>query len=404
MTQPALKIVPLPDKRKFETNISTISGLKQSGTYLPNGNYELSCSSRANIQHDAYHTFNNNKQYWESDYRGNPTYNTLNSSYPEYVQSAFTGNYPSAYRGGGRKENTFITKLGAETNVNDIKGEWVQVKIPYNVYLNSYIIEVPPSSKSNKFPNEFIVAGSTNGQDWEAIHTKTMSPDFKGTKENFEFTYPKKFSYFRLIITKMQGPIDRVQLTNWSLFGNTVLTSKKEDDKEAFVSLGRCLDCKPNSKPSASPDYAPYVEGFDNYTYSSELRQKYQLPNSEEENAKKTQQYNKYVKAVEEKQIDPLQKKAIKYEDDVDQITSEHTNITDVLHSITNSTQTGLLDEIKKHPSYTNKSTIHKIDNVEEARLKDVEKMINTNNEIFVLGGIATATLLVFGGMLLTKQ
>ena len=92
MTQPALKIVPLPDKRKFETNISTISGLKQSGTYLPNGNYELSCSSRANIQHDAYHTFNNNKQYWESDYRGNPTYNTLNQLCRQEILQPFSHN------------------------------------------------------------------------------------------------------------------------------------------------------------------------------------------------------------------------------------------------------------------------------------------------------------------------
>jgi|UniRef100_A0A6C0IQ84 hypothetical protein len=402
MTQPVLKVVPLPNNKKFETNNSTISGLKQSGTYLPNGNYELSCSSRSNVKRDAYHTFNDDKKYWESDYRGNPTYTPLNASYPEYIQSAYTGNYPSAYRGGGRKENTFITKMGLENNVNEIKGEWVQVKIPYNIYLKSYIIEVPVSSQSNKFPKEFIVAGSNNGDDWEAIHTKTMSSDFKGTKEQFEFTYPKKFTYFRLIITKMQGPIDRVQLSNWSLFGNTVLVSKKEDDKEAFVSLGRCLDCKPNSKSSVSSDYAPYVEGFDNYTYSSELRQKYTLPSSDEETSDKKQKYNKYAKAVEEKQINPLRKKAVKYEDDVDQITSEHANISNVLHSITNPTQTGLLDEMKKHPSYTN--TMHQIDSVEEARLKDVEQMINTNNEIFVLGGIATATLLVFGGMLLTKQ
>ena len=43
-------------------------------------------------------------------------------------------------------------------------------------------------------------------------------------------------------------------------------------------------------------------------------------------------------------------------------------------------------------------------DNIEDARLKDIEQMINTNNEIYVLGGIATATLLVFSGMIWMKQ
>ena len=46
---------------------------------------------------------------------------------------------------------------------------------------------------------------------------------------------------------------------------------------------------------------------------------------------------------------------------------------------------------------------MHNVDSIEEARLKDIEHMINTNNEIYVLGGIAAATLVVFGGMLLME-
>ena len=87
MSQPLLKVVPLPEKRVFESNNSSISGLSQSGTYMPNGNYTLSCSSSSNPNRDAYHAFNNNKNYWESNYKGNPSYNTLNSSYPDYTQS-----------------------------------------------------------------------------------------------------------------------------------------------------------------------------------------------------------------------------------------------------------------------------------------------------------------------------
>ena len=494
MSQPLLKVVPLPEKRIFETNNSIITGLSQSGTYLPNGNYTLSCSSSSNVDRNAYHAFNNNKNYWESNYKGNPSYNTLNSSYPDYTQSAYTGRYPSAYRGGGKKGNTFITKIGLDQNINKVKGEWLQIKIPYQIYLKSYSIEVPSSSRSNGFPKEFIVAGSNDGDNWEALHTKTMPSEFNGTKQQFEFVYPKKFSHFRLIITKLQGPLEKVQISNWSLFGNTILLSNQETNQESFVSLGRCLDCTRNTENSSIGGYAPYVEGFDNYTYTSELRQKYPLPESEkkqegfsffsrakiekklkqqedkknalletekknnaerkrrenaerkrrenaerqrrenaerkrrenaerkrkqEEQERKRKQeeqerkrkeaeeklmYNRYAKAVEEEQINPLQKKAAKYENDVKDITINHQNISNTLNSITNANQTGLLDELKKESSYKNSIKMHSVGSTEDARLKDIEHMINTNNEIYVLGGIATATLLIFSGMLWMKQ
>ena len=452
MSQPLLKVVPLPEKRIFESNNSTITGLSQSGTYLPNGNYILSCSSSSNVDRTAYHAFNNNKNYWESNYKGNPSYNTLNSSYPDYTQSAYTGRYPSAYRGGGKKGNTFITKIGLDQNINKVKGEWLQIKIPYQIFLKSYSIEVPSSSRSNGFPKEFIVAGSNDGDNWEALHTKTMPSEFNGTKQQFDFVYPKKFSHFRLIITKLQGPLEKVQISNFSLFGNTILISKQEDNQESFVSLGRCLDCTRKTDNLSMGGYTPYTEGFDNYTYTSELRQKYPLPESEkqqegfrsfasfraymekrrkqqedrkkailerqeqerkrrEEQERKRREeqerklmYNRYVKAVEEKQINPLQKKAAQYEEDVKEITMNHQNISNTLDSITNANQTGLLDELKKEPSYKNSMKMRGADSAEDARLKDIEQMINTNNEIYVLGGITTATLLIFSGMLWMKQ
>ena len=114
--------------------------------------------------------------------------------------------------------------------------------------------------------------------------------------------------------------------------------------------------------------------------------------------------YNRYVKAVEEKQINPLQKKAAQYEEDVKEITMNHQNISNTLDSITNANQTGLLDELKKEPSYKNSMKMRGADSAEDARLKDIEQMINTNNEIYVLGGITTATLLIFSGMLWMKQ
>ena len=97
MSQPVIKVVPLPEGRIFSSNSSSISGLKQSGVYLPNGQYEIKCSSHSNVENDVYHAFNTNNKYWESNYKGNPTYSPLNSSYPDYTRSAYTGNYPSAY-------------------------------------------------------------------------------------------------------------------------------------------------------------------------------------------------------------------------------------------------------------------------------------------------------------------
>ena len=396
MSQPLLTIVPLPLEKTFQTNNSMINGLRQSGTYIPNGSYTLSCSSRSNINYEAYNAFNNDKKYWESNYKGNPSYNPLNTSYPDYRQQAYTGRNPSVYRGGGKKENTFITKVGLGVNKNDIKGEWLQIRIPYKVFLKSYSIETPPSSSSTTFPKEFLVVGSNDGETWESLNTQNVNSRPNETKKAFDLVYPKNFSYFRLIITKLHGPLDRVQISNWSLFGNTMLISNKDNAQESFVSLGRCLDCKDNSNQSIIGSFTPYAEGFDSYTYTSELRQKHPLPENQEER-------NKYIKAVEEKQLNPLQKKAGKYEEDVKNITIKHENISNTLNSITNANQNGLLDELKKTPEYKNSTIMTNIDSVEDVRLKDIETMINTNNEIYVLGGIAAATLVIFSGMLWMK-
>ena len=109
------------------------------------------------------------------------------------------------------------------------------------------------------------------------------------------------------------------------------------------------------------------------------------------------------MSSIENQQINPLQRKAERYEDDVDKITKNYTNISNTLNDITNDEQSGILDDLKKQPSYTNSERMHNVDSIEEARLKDIEHMINTNNEIYVLGGIAAATLVVFGGMLLME-
>lgn len=403
MEQRMLSIVPLPSKQNFETNISIITGLQESGTYIPNGNYIMSCSSRSSVNHEAYHAFNKNKNYWESNYKGNPSYDPLNSPYPDYTQHAYTGRNPSAYRGGGRKDNNFVTQVGIGVNKSDIRGEWLQIKIPYKVFLKSYTIEVPPSSSSNRFPKEFLILGSNDGETWESLDTQAMPSGFENTKKTFKLIYPKHFSHFRLVITKLQGPLDRVQISNVSLFGNTVLISKENSMQESFVSLGRCLDCAHNSKQSTVGDFAPYVEGFDSYTYTSELKHKYSLPDNKDEKDC-NEQRNKYVKAVEEQQLNPLQKKAGKYEEDVKNITTNHQDITNTLHSITNAEKTGLLDELKKEPEYINSTKMSNIDDVEDVRLKDIEEMINTNNEIYVLGGITAATLVIFAGMLWMKQ
>lgn len=107
--------------------------------------------------------------------------------------------------------------------------------------------------------------------------------------------------------------------------------------------------------------------------YKEERQRKQEEEQRKREEADKKLMYNKYVMAIEEKQIDPLQKKAAQYENDVNKITTNHQEISNTLDSITNANQTGLLDELKKEPAYKNSMKLHSVDTAEDARLKDIE-------------------------------
>ena len=54
---------------------------------------------------------------------------------------------------------------------------------------------------------------------------------------------------------------------------------------------------------------------------------------------RKNRYYKQYAKTIENQQINPLQRKAERYEDDVDKITKNYTNISNTLNDITNDEQ-----------------------------------------------------------------
>ena len=154
-----------------------------------NGIYTTSASSFNDTLYDAYQAFvNNTITYWSSSSKGK-------NGYVQDPYQATTGNYVSG--GTGKEYSTIVA------NVGTIKGEWLQIKLPYQFILKSYNITNGPVFNS-RYPQTFYVVGSNDGVSWSLLDYKnTNAPDV--TDFNVKYNLSVGYSYIRLIVTKLKG-------------------------------------------------------------------------------------------------------------------------------------------------------------------------------------------------------
>lgn len=251
-TSKIIQAIPIPNKQLTSMN-STISGVNNNSItgYEPNGIYEVKSSSYYNDTTQGFNAFNDNTQYWECDNINNPNYQPGKTSYPQYTQKTYGGEVPSSYLGGGTEnnKNTWITKVGPNENKTDIKGEWLQIRIPYKLYLSRYSITTPTFSGANSFPTKFTLVASNDGEIWDSLDqqlvNKDQLPNGNMPVKTFSVTSYKKYNHFRLIVTAMPDFVHRLRISMIKILGTTILDDVPE--QETFTTLNRSIDTYTNT-------------------------------------------------------------------------------------------------------------------------------------------------------------
>jgi hypothetical protein len=237
-TNQMIQILPLPGNIKFTSNSQLVSGVTTSthdATYTPNGQYIITASSYASDSTQPYNAFNENEvSGWQTDFSGNTNYNVNTNSHPQYVQNPYNEGTPSTYQGGGTTTNTWVTTVGdANQKQTYVKGEWIQIQLPYSIHLFRYSLLTPPYTDSSTFPVKFMIVGSNDGNTWNYVDfrnttTEGVPPIASHPFKLYNINTSQKYSYFRLILSEMSGKIPYVRLNQWNLWGITV--NRKNND------------------------------------------------------------------------------------------------------------------------------------------------------------------------------
>ena len=264
-----IQAIPISDKTlsSMDSNLSGINNNSIDG-YTPNGNYTIKTSSYYSSDTQGFNAFNDTvNSYWESDNVNNNN-DVMSKNYSKYTQSPYSGITPSSYLGGGSNNNTFSTKVGPNQNKTEIPGEWIEIKLPYKIFLTSFSITTPTFAAINSFPKKFTLVSSNDGESWDyvdqyLINNSDMPSQYSPTK-SFSVTSYQKYSYFRLIITQMADEMSRLRISLIKLNGTTILDSVPE----TFSTLQRSIEGFPNQYNKQN-DYK--LEGADLYrpTYSN---------------------------------------------------------------------------------------------------------------------------------------
>ena len=304
-------VVPLPNNLKLTSSSTTINGIKEVDSnnniipkYTPNGSYKVTSSSVISLTNQTnmpFNIFNNNNndatKFWQTDVsggtkkNGGDTSNTLLYNYPAYTQNPYNSSIESKgdvskltapYQGGGD-----VTKNTWSTTVDriDVPGEWVQIQLPYTVYLKEYTIKTPDKVVTGKytskltFPRKFMIAGSTDGKIWQYVDQQIIDPTSTTTSGKFVVTTTKPYSYFRLIVSVMAYDMSTLAISSWFLAGMTTLPTYTSDyqmtsqTKSAFMTLSRAKEVNDidygnmNYMKNPSPLSYREFEGFDNRGY-----------------------------------------------------------------------------------------------------------------------------------------
>jgi hypothetical protein len=262
---PVIRILPLPDYKFMNGKSQVITEIDDKGIakYTPNGTYEITASSHASIDTQPYVIANDNDQdFWQCGFANNPNY--VAGANSQYTENPYTGgSTPSSYQGGG-KDSTWSTPVGSSKIVN-VRGEWIQLRIPYKAFIQQYGIQTPTYTQYNTFPRKFMLVASNDGTAWTQLDQRNLKdaevPKGESIKKMFDINSPEKYSYFRLIVMGMGPFMETVKINEFTLFGTTMVSAnpKAIDGEspvktESFVTLKRSSELQVGGQSNASYD------------------------------------------------------------------------------------------------------------------------------------------------------
>jgi hypothetical protein len=145
-------------------NMTTVTHADSEGTYA------AGASSVLNQMVLPFNAFNDGRANWESASR--------------YTQG--------------------LTYNGTESTMVDgspYPGEWLQIQLPYNLIVYKFDIW---SGATLGAPRSFLLAGSTDGQNWSKLYETIDQLDWLASlPKSFGIKTNKAFSHFRLIISQV---------------------------------------------------------------------------------------------------------------------------------------------------------------------------------------------------------
>jgi hypothetical protein len=409
-----IKIVPFPDEViDFSSNRITISTpIKDIDDFDHTGEYVVTSSSYCDADHLAYNAFNRGLDtFWQSDFNGNPLYDKRKFSYKTpYTQNPYVKSTsgPSVYQsnGGGSISTTWSTEIQVGNSTNVVNGEWIQIQIPttYPLYLSSYsLLSPPPDGNICMFPQNFMVLGSMDGNTWsiidQQIFTKSLNTE-NGTPILFKVNAVDKACYFRLVITSLFQNNDIPRINHWSLSGTSATTTKHESfGTMSFTPIGEAY-----TRPFGPIAQKPGVRAGVTYSaYSSYERMG--NPYSIREN------FDDHGYATKTTTSGQLQSLNSMNQDFVNMVVPVQQNKRILGNTIANykalrsTLQTESMNSGDKYEWYGNALpyNVSMPATLEDARKKDNLSMVVTENNLYILGSITIASLLVFA-VYLTKD
>jgi len=321
----------IPENNKIsDDNDKNPPDCKYSGTYI------VKASSYKDTTKMPYNAFNifkfNSDKYWESSELNGNVKQQLNiyennsdgsiSNNLSYINKQYSGTYNYLNYSASYYNSNNSSKILTNKDINDIKGEWIEIKIPNPIFLYSYSINVPFVSDLNKnnpltnlsninysfdtsynltnyisfFPKIFILVGSNDGNNWTYIDEQSLvnSPEY-GSNDNQTYCYNssrneirmqvnsiKNFSYYRLIITALFAGNKSAKVCCLTLFGfirypvqnkatlqgNTMLQSNLMIQGDMKFNTGTCIESF--SGITNSHEYLSEIKNSSMYSFSNE--------------------------------------------------------------------------------------------------------------------------------------
>lgn len=217
-------VIAIPPPSSFVKNDLLITNVFEQQLKFKNGAYLASSSSSESNRTLPFNAFNgNNNRPWVSGKEG----------VSDYLQNPYNGGDPSTFVGGGKITNTWNTIADNK----DIQGEWIQIELPYKIFLSKYTFLTANSSEyynGKNYPKLFYLLGSNDGVRFFNLDQQhlTEMPSNLDIPSEYNLNANKSYNIFRLVINQIfSGSYVSIAQLNIMGYQNIVV------NQEAFTGL-----------------------------------------------------------------------------------------------------------------------------------------------------------------------